>query len=66
MKCPSCGAEMPEGRLYCEHCGQDIHVVPDFDPALEQQISQSMQEILAGLSEKTEELENAGEDSTIP
>lgn len=65
MKCPSCGAEMPEGRLYCEHCGQDIHVVPDFDPALEQQISQSMQEILAGLGEKTEELENAGEDSTI-
>lgn len=67
MKCPSCGAEMPEGRLYCEHCGQDIHVVPDFDSALEQQISQSMQEILAGLkeTEKAEELESTWEDGTI-
>ena len=56
---------MPEGRLYCEHCGQDIHVVPDFDPTLEQQISQSMQEILAGLGEKAQESENAQEDGTI-
>ena len=23
MKCPNCGAEMKEGTLYCEHCGED-------------------------------------------
>lgn len=38
MKCPSCGAEMADGSLYCEHCGEDIHIVPDFDPELEQDI----------------------------
>ena len=32
MKCPNCGAEMEEGKLYCEHCGEDIHIVPDFEP----------------------------------
>lgn len=38
MKCPNCGAEMADGSLYCEHCGEDIHIVPDFDPELEQDI----------------------------
>lgn len=38
MKCPNCGAEMADGSLYCEHCGEDIHMVPDFDPELEQDI----------------------------
>ncbi|MGN1146214.1 MAG: zinc-ribbon domain-containing protein, partial [Acetatifactor sp.] len=35
MKCPNCGAKMPENSLYCEHCGEDIHIVPDFEPELE-------------------------------
>ncbi len=30
MKCEICGAEIPEGSLYCEKCGKDIHLVPDF------------------------------------
>lgn len=38
MKCPNCGADMADGSLYCEHCGEDIHIVPDFDPELEQDI----------------------------
>ena len=29
---------MADGSLYCEHCGEDIHIVPDFDPELEQDI----------------------------
>ncbi|MCR4618108.1 MAG: chitobiase/beta-hexosaminidase C-terminal domain-containing protein [Lachnospiraceae bacterium] len=35
MKCPFCNAEIKEGSLYCESCGQDIHIVPDYDPILE-------------------------------
>ena len=35
MRCPKCGAELPEGFLYCEKCGEEIHVVPDYDPALD-------------------------------
>lgn len=35
MRCPKCGAELPEGSLYCEKCGEDIHIVPDYDPSTE-------------------------------
>ena len=35
MKCPLCNAEIKEGSLYCEVCGEDIHIVPDFDPVID-------------------------------
>lgn len=38
MRCPNCGAEMKEGSLYCYECGEDIHIVPDYDPNLDIQI----------------------------
>ena len=40
MNCPKCGAEIEEGSLYCTVCGEDIHIVPDF----ESEVEQSMQE----------------------
>lgn len=46
MKCPNCGAEMKEGHLYCENCGEDIHIVPDFEPELERNIEQNLEHIL--------------------
>ena len=51
MKCPNCGKEMTEGALYCEHCGEDIHIVPDFEPELEENILQ----IIEGIREDIEE-----------
>ncbi len=47
MKCPNCGAKMPEHSLYCEHCGEDIHIVPDFEPELEI----NMEQIISGIAE---------------
>ncbi|MDR0948414.1 MAG: chitobiase/beta-hexosaminidase C-terminal domain-containing protein [Lachnospiraceae bacterium] len=38
MTCPNCGADMPEDSLYCEQCGEDIHIVPDFDPSFDFQL----------------------------
>lgn len=35
MRCPKCGAELPAESLYCEKCGEDIHIVPDYDPTAE-------------------------------
>ena len=58
MKCPNCGAEMADGALYCEHCGEDIHIVPDFDPELEQDIEltiSGMLEDIDGQEEHEEE-----------
>ena len=40
MLCPKCGATLPEGKLYCESCGEEIHVVPDYDPTLDVKIGQ--------------------------
>lgn len=58
MKCPNCGAEMAEDRLYCEKCGEDIHIVPDFEPELEHNMRQSIEHILKDVvqsSEKTDD-----------
>lgn len=46
MNCPKCGADMKEGSLYCELCGEDIHMVPDFEPDLEESLKLSMDVIL--------------------
>lgn len=32
MKCRKCGTEIPEGKIYCELCGEAIQMVPDYDP----------------------------------
>ncbi len=32
MICKKCGAEIPEGKIYCEKCGNAIQMVPDYDP----------------------------------
>ncbi len=45
MNCPKCGAELEEGFLYCKKCGEDIHIVPDFEPEIEN----SIHEILTGV-----------------
>ena len=39
MKCPKCGNELGEGNMYCEVCGEEIHIVPDFEPEIENSIS---------------------------
>lgn len=52
MKCPNCGAEMKDNLLYCEKCGEDIHIVPDFEPELERNMEQSMEHILEEVAQE--------------
>lgn len=42
MKCPSCGYEMAEDHLYCEKCGMEIQMVPDFEPEIENSIIETL------------------------
>lgn len=65
MKCPNCGYEMAEGKLYCEQCGEDIHIVPDFEPELEQTIQDILEELhedMTGVRREEPEAEDAFED----
>lgn len=66
MKCPKCGEEMPEGSLYCEHCGEDIHIVPDFEPELERSIEQNINNILEELYDEDKAVEEDATDKTQP
>ncbi len=60
MKCPNCGEEMTEGALYCEYCGEDIHIVPDFEPELESNIEQT----ISGMLEELDVLPETGKYDT--
>lgn len=31
MKCQYCGSELPDGAVYCEHCGKPVQIVPDYN-----------------------------------
>ena len=42
MKCPNCGYEMSDEHLYCEKCGNEIQIVPDFEPELENSITETL------------------------
>lgn len=46
MKCIKCGAEIPEGKMYCAECGEEIHIVPDFEAEVESQIDETMNHIM--------------------
>jgi tetratricopeptide (TPR) repeat protein len=59
MICPNCGREMADGSLYCEHCGEDIHIVPDFEPELDRNIQQTIQNIADDIGQE----EKFGEDT---
>lgn len=51
MKCPNCGNEMEEGHLICEVCGNEIRIVPDFEPEIENSITEALS-TLAALQEE--------------
>ncbi|MCD8130688.1 MAG: chitobiase/beta-hexosaminidase C-terminal domain-containing protein [Lachnospiraceae bacterium] len=62
MNCPKCGRPLKEGMLYCEHCGGEVNLVPEFDTQVEQSIAESMQEVMhQGFEEKEPENHTAEE-----
>lgn len=45
MQCPNCKEELKDGNLYCEKCGYEIQMVPDFEPEVDGSILTSLREI---------------------
>lgn len=57
MKCPNCGNELEDGHLICELCGEEIQIVPDFEPEIENSITETLSTLAAmqeGEDTKTE------------
>ena len=50
MKCPKCGHELGEGNLYCEVCGEEVYIVPDFEPEIENSISDVLSDVADQIS----------------
>lgn len=32
MRCRYCGYDIPEGEVYCRKCGEEVRIVPDYNP----------------------------------
>ncbi len=61
MKCPNCGNEIEEGHLICETCGNEIRIVPDFEPELENSITETLSTLAAMQKEETAQEEQRQE-----
>ncbi len=57
MKCPKCGEEMKEGNLICEACGNEIQIVPDFEPEIENSITETLSTLVGLEEDKPEDVE---------
>lgn len=66
MKCPNCGAEMKKDALYCEQCGEDIHIVPDFEPELDDDIQQTIKSIADDIWEQDDSKERLSAETQKP
>ena len=66
MKCMNCGADVPEDNLKCPYCGQDIQIVPDYNPlddVLAAQVKGEVYKTLSGTTRK-EQSNNDNSDSS--
>lgn len=54
MKCPGCGKEMEDGALYCMECGEEITIVPVYEPDIELTIDEALGTIGKDIHEEQE------------
>lgn len=46
MVCPKCGNELADGNMYCEKCGEEIMIVPDFEPEIENSMIDALSDVV--------------------
>lgn len=46
MICPNCGKEILDGHMYCESCGCEINLVPEFDAEVEEHMAEGIQSVV--------------------
>lgn len=52
MRCPHCGAELEAGSIYCNSCGQELQIVPDYDPLEELVLDQEQEQQVEEMEEE--------------
>lgn len=62
MDCPKCGKKIADGHMYCEDCGHEINLVPEFEAEVEKSMAESIRGIVdqADLSEDMAEVKEKG------
>lgn len=51
MVCPKCGKKIEDGMLYCGYCGEEIRIVPDFNPEIEISIEETLNNVVREINE---------------
>ncbi len=51
MICPYCGNENSDEHIYCESCGKEFQIVPDYDVEMEDDLNEAMNESVLVISE---------------
>ena len=54
MKCRYCGHEIPDGMLYCEECGKEVRIVPDYNP-LDDMLTAQVKGAISGENDYSED-----------
>lgn len=62
MKCPKCQNELAEDKLYCELCGNEIQIVPDFDPEVEGSIRETLSNLAEDFNEDRDHIKGNQDD----
>ena len=62
MKCPNCGEEIEKGYLYCEKCGEEIRIVPDFEPEIENSIIETLSAVAIDVEPPQKDVAETEED----
>lgn len=62
MKCPNCGQEIQAEHLYCERCGMEIRIVPDFEPEIENSITETLSNVAEEIEDKKEKNQEESEE----
>ena len=66
MKCPKCGERLKKEFLYCEKCGEEIRIVPDFEPEIENSIIETLSAVAEEMNPAVEmEQDNETEDEFV-